>query len=200
MNSVPFGYDLEQILRIALTSTACGSHWLDVGTGLTLSLGLRMGTGCLKRHVDGSTLRFTGLTGCLKRHVDGSTLRYTGLTGCLKRHVDGSTVRCAGLTGCLKRHVDGSTVRCADGGGCTGCADGDGCTSCGDGDGCTGCADGDDEGLLLVDVEKKVERCKVGELFIMGRESTGLKNQFLWDCFLYPLLYPDLTICMHGDW
>jgi hypothetical protein len=42
----------------------------------------------------------------------------------------------------------------------------------GDGDG-----DGDEE-LLLVDVEKKVERCKAAELFIVGRESTGLKNPF----------------------
>ena len=57
----------------------------------------------------------------------------------------------------------------------------------------------DDEGLLLVGVEKKVERCKAAELFIVGRESTGLKNQLLWDCFLYPLLYPDLTMCIRGD-
>jgi hypothetical protein len=39
--------------------------------------------------------------------------------------------------------------------------------------------DGDDDELLLVVIEKKVERCKVVELFKnVGRESTGLKNLF----------------------
>jgi hypothetical protein len=47
----------------------------------------------------------------------------------------------------------------------------------GDGDG-----DGDnDEELLLVVVEKKVERCKVVELF----KSTGLKNPLLYGTALY---------------
>ena len=53
-------------------------------------------------------------------------------------------MRCAVFDGCLKRHVDVLTVALS--------ADGDG-----DGD--------NDEELLLVDVEKKVERCKVAELF-----------------------------------
>jgi len=68
-----------------------------------------------------------------------------------------------------------------------------------DGDGCTDCADSDDEGLLLIVVEKKVERCKAAELFIVGRESTGLKNLFLWDCYSYHLLSPDLTMRLSGD-
>jgi hypothetical protein len=38
--------------------------------------------------------------------------------------------------------------------------------------------DGDDDELLLVVVEKKVERCKVVELFKARRESTGLKILF----------------------
>jgi hypothetical protein len=38
--------------------------------------------------------------------------------------------------------------------------------------------------VLLVDVDKKVERCKA-ELFLVGRESTGLKNLLLWDCYFY---------------
>jgi hypothetical protein len=78
-------------------------------------------------------------TGCLRRHidVDGSTLRCTGLMG-------RCTLYYAIFDGCLKRHVD--VLMFAQG------ADGD--------------VDGDnDEELLLVDVEKKVERCKVVELF-----------------------------------
>jgi hypothetical protein len=47
-------------------------------------------------------------------------------------------------------------------------------------------ADSDiDKELLLVVVEKKVERCKVVELFIVGRESTGLKNPLLHGTALY---------------
>ena len=38
--------------------------------------------------------------------------------------------------------------------------------------------DGDDDELLLVVIEKKVERCKVVELFKARRESIGLKNLF----------------------
>ena len=62
-------------------------------------------------------------------------------------------MRCAVFDGCLKRHVDVARYVVRFLMGALG-ADGDG-----DGDG------DNDEELLLVDVEKKVERCKVVELF-----------------------------------
>ena len=108
---------------------------------------------------------------CLGRHVDGSTLRFAGLTVCTI--VQTGTVALTVLTGTVAPTVLTGTVALG--------------------------ADGDDEGLLLVVVEKKVERCKAAELFTVGRESTGLKNLFLWDCYSYRLLSPDLTNCLSGD-
>jgi hypothetical protein len=50
---------------------------------------------------------------------------------------------------------------------------------CFDFDSCTSAdRDEDDDELLLVVVEKKVERCKVVELFKARRELIGLKNLF----------------------
>ena len=68
-------------------------------------------------------------------------MRCAVFDGCLK-DTGRCTLRCAVFDGCLKRHVDVLTVALS--------ADGDG---------------DNDEELLLVDVEKKVERCKVVELF-----------------------------------
>jgi hypothetical protein len=50
---------------------------------------------------------------------------------------------------------------------------------CFDFDGCTSAdSDGNDDELLLVVVEKKVERCKVVELFKVRRKSIELKILF----------------------